>query len=192
MVAATTRLPAPARRSQLLDEAAALLVDGGPAALTMERLAERAGVSKALPYRHFADADAVRVALFQRETGRLGVGVLRALQSAPPGEDLVRVSVRAYFDELVPRRDLLVALSSPGRAVPALADPDDAATRFAARLLRDFHGLDAGRARVVAGMIQGAIVGAAGTVLAGIAGRRAVEDALAEMIRAALHGTAGD
>lgn len=184
-----TRLPAAARRSLLLDEAATLLVEGGPAALTMERLAERAGVSKALPYRHFADADAVRVALYQRETGRLGAGVHRALREAPEGADLVRVSVRAYFDELVPRRDLLAALSSPGRAVPALADPDDAGTRFAARLLREFHGVDRARARAVAGMVQGAIVGAAGTVLAGAARRRPVEEALVSMIRAALDGT---
>jgi AcrR family transcriptional regulator len=180
------RLPAADRRAQLLDEAAALLVTGGPSALTMERLAERAGVSKALPYRHFADADAVLVALYQRETGRLGAGVHRALRDAPEGADLVRVSVRAYFDELVPRRELLIALSSPGRAIPALADPDDAGTRFAAGLLREFHGLDRASARAVAGMIQGAIVGAAGTVLAGVASRRAVEEALVVMIHAAL------
>ncbi|HXZ86430.1 MAG TPA: TetR family transcriptional regulator, partial [Myxococcota bacterium] len=40
-----TRLPAADRREQLLDAAAAILLDAGFGALTMERLAERAGVS---------------------------------------------------------------------------------------------------------------------------------------------------
>lgn len=152
----------------------------------MERLAEHAGVSKALPYRHFADADAVLVALYQRETVALGRAVHAALTSAPAGADLARVSVRAYLDALLPRRDLLTALSSPGRAIPALADPDDEATRFSAAILREFHGLDRAHARAVAGMVQGAIAGAAGTLLVGAAPRKRIEDALVAMLRAAL------
>ncbi len=152
----------------------------------MEHLATRAGVSKALPYRHFADADAVLIALYRRETSRLGAGVRRALVEAADGADLVRISVHAYFDELMPRRELLRALTSPGRAIPALADSDDAGTQFAAGLLREFHGLSPARAKATAGMIQGAIVGAAGTVLAGVAPRPTVESVLVGMIRAAL------
>ena len=166
--------------------AASVLLEGGPGALTMERLAEHAGVSKALPYRHFADADAVLVALYQRETIALGRAVHAALSGAPAGADLARVSVRAYLDALLPRRDLLTALSSPGRAIPALADPGDEATRFSASILREFHGLDRAHARAVAGMVQGAIAGAAGTLLAGAAPRKRIEDALVAMLRAAL------
>lgn len=184
------RMRADDRRQQLLDAAAALAVDAGVAAVTMERLAERAGVSKALPYRHFADADGALVALYRRETAALGASVLRALETAPAGADLVRVSVRAYFDALAPRREVLAALSSPGRSIPAMADPDGGGTRFAAGVLRRFHGLDRGSARAVGGMVQGAIVGAASTYLAGAAPRRTVEDALVRMIRAALDGTA--
>ena len=181
------RMRAPDRREQLLDEVARLVVsDGGVGAVTMERLAERAGVSKALPYRHFADADAALVALYRRETSALGAAVVTALEAAPPGADLVRVSVRAYFDALLPRRDVLRALSSPGRAVPAVADPDDVATRFAVSLLRTYHGLDGDRAKAVAGMVQGAMVGAAATVLADAAPRASVEDALAGMLHAVL------
>jgi AcrR family transcriptional regulator len=152
----------------------------------MERLAERSGVSKAVPYKHFEDADAVLVALYRRETGALGTAVLDALRAAPEGADLVAVSVAAYLDALVPRRDLLRALSSPGRGVPGLADPDDAGTRFAATILRDFHGLGRAEAKAVAGMVQGAIVGAAGTILAGVASRRSVERALVAMLHAVL------
>ena len=51
------------RRDHLLDEAAAILVAHGAAVLTMERLAESAGVSKALPYKHFDNVQHVLVAL---------------------------------------------------------------------------------------------------------------------------------
>lgn len=176
---------APDRRAQLLDVAADLVTSAGVAAVTMERLADRAGVSKAIPYRHFVDADAVLVALYRRETTALGAGVVAALRAAPVGADLVRVGVRAYFDEVVRRRTLLVALSSPGRAIPALADPEAAATKFASWVLQEFHGLDARRAKAVSGMVQGAIVGAVGSYLAGVASRRSVEETLVAMIRVA-------
>ena len=153
----------------------------------MERLAERAGVSKAIPYRHFRDADDVLVSLYRRETAALGAGILRALEQAPPGADLVRISVRAYVDALLPRRDLLAVLSSPGRAIPAMADPDQASTRFAAGILRRFHGLDPATAWAAAGMVQGAMAGAAATIVAGAAPRRRVEDALVAMLEAVLH-----
>src|SRR3954467_11413185 len=142
------------RRDQLLDEAVRLLTEDGPGSVTMERVAERAGVSKAPPSRPFADSDALLVALYRRETGALGRCVWRALRDAPPDADLVRVSVRAYFDALAPRRELLTALSSPGSAIPAMADPDSDGTRFAVRVLREFHGLECDRAKAVAGMVQ--------------------------------------
>jgi AcrR family transcriptional regulator len=180
------RMRAGDRRAQLLDEAARLVTTSGIGSVTIERLAEQAGVSKALPYRHFADADAVLVALYRRETTALGAGVVRALSAAPAGADLVRVGVHAYVDGLLPRREVLAALTSPGRAIPALADPDHTATRFAASILRQFHGLDQARSRAVAGMVEGAMAGAAGTLLAGVAPRQIVEDALVAMIHAAL------
>lgn len=162
------------------------MTSAGPAGFTMERLAERAGVSKAIPYRHFTDADDVLVALYRRETAALGAGVLRALEEAPESGDLVRISVRAYFDALLPRRDLLAVLSSPGRAIPAMADPDQASTRFAAGILRRFHGLEPAHARAVAGMVQGAMAGAAATIIAGAAPRRRVEERLVAMLEAVL------
>jgi AcrR family transcriptional regulator len=152
----------------------------------MERLADRSGVSKAVPYKHFDDADAVLVALYRRETNALGAAVLGALRSAPAGADLAAVSVGAYLDALMPRRDLLRALSSPGRGIPALADPDDGGTRFAVGILQEFHGLGRAEARAAAGMVQGAIVGAAGTLLAGAAPRAAVERQLVAMLHAVL------
>ena len=176
------------RRDHLLDEAARVLVEHGGAALTMERLAESAGVSKALPYKHFDNVQHVLVTLYQRETSALGRAIWRALAAAGPDDDLVRISVRTYFDELATRGRVLAALSPPGAAVRALADPDGAGVRFSVEVLQRFHGLDRARAKVVAGMVQGAIAGAADTWLRRAARRRDLEDALAAMLRTAITG----
>lgn len=176
------------RRDHLLDEAAHLLVEHGATALTMERLAESAGVSKALPYKHFDNVQDVLVVLYRRETSALGRAIWRALSAAGPDDDLVRISVRTYFDELDARGPTLAALSPPGAAVPALADPDGAGVRFSVEVLQRFHGLDRARAKVVGGMIQGAIAGAADTWLRRAARRRDLEDTLVAMVRTAITG----
>jgi AcrR family transcriptional regulator len=64
----TRRKPVPSaeRREQLLQTAADLVRQGGLSALTMEALAERADVPKPTVYRHFANRQAVAVALIDR------------------------------------------------------------------------------------------------------------------------------
>ena len=58
-----SRLPAAERRDRFLDVAAEILIEGGLRALTMERLAERSGVSKGLGYAYFTDVEDVALAL---------------------------------------------------------------------------------------------------------------------------------
>jgi AcrR family transcriptional regulator len=50
-------------RQVLLDEAAAILRSEGPAALSMRKLADRAGVSRTAPYHHFEDKQALLCAI---------------------------------------------------------------------------------------------------------------------------------
>lgn len=64
---ARTRLTADERREVFLDAAAATIVEQGVEALTMEGIAARTGVSKALGYRYFANREDVLIALFDRE-----------------------------------------------------------------------------------------------------------------------------
>lgn len=54
---------AAATRRALLDEAAALLDAGGPAAVTLREVGARAGVSRGAPYGHFADKEALLTAV---------------------------------------------------------------------------------------------------------------------------------
>lgn len=54
---------AAATRRALLDEASALLDDGGPAAVTLREVGARAGVSRGAPYGHFADKETLLTAV---------------------------------------------------------------------------------------------------------------------------------
>lgn len=176
------RLRADDRRRQLLDAAAVLVVEHGAGAMSMERLAAQAGVSKALPYKHFDNAEAVLVALYRRETGALGRSVWQALSGAAPGDDLIRVGVGAYLDEVRRRGPVLAALSQPGSTVASAADPEHTGVLFEVEVLHRFHGVRRRRAKAVAGMVQGAVVGAAATWLSGHATRAELEDDLVAMI----------
>lgn len=172
------------RRRQLLDVASDLLIEQGAAAVTMERLAERADVSKALPYKHFENAEAVLVALYQRASVRLGRRVWQALEGATPGDDLVVVYVSGFLDGIDETGATLSALAGPGSSIPAIADPDRVGPRFTASVLERFFGLDHATSRGLGGMIQGAMTGAAGTWLRDPPARGLVLAALTTMVRA--------
>jgi AcrR family transcriptional regulator len=57
-------------RERLIDAAAALLDQGGPAAVTLRDVGKAAGVSHNAPYRHFADKHALLAAIAARELAR--------------------------------------------------------------------------------------------------------------------------
>lgn len=170
------------RRRQLLDAAATIIVEHGASAMSMERLAQEAGVSKALPYKHFDNSEGVLAELYRRETEALGRKVWQALSEAEPGADLIRLSLRVYFDEVSRRGPILAALSAPGSTIPSVADTGQAGVTFEVEVFNRFHGLDRARSKQVAGMIQGAVVGATGTWLAGHGTREQLEDDLVAMI----------
>lgn len=181
-VAIRRRMRGDDRRQQLLDAAAKILIDHGAAAMSMERLAAEAGVSKALPYKHFDNSEQVLAELYRRETVALGRAVWRALAAAGPDDDTVRVSIRAYLDEVISRGPVLTALSRPGSTISSVADPGQAGIAFEVEVLNRFHGVDRDRAKAVAGIVQGAVVGAAGTLNAGHGTRQELEDDLVSVI----------
>lgn len=116
------RLPAEERRRQLLDVAAEILLEDGPRALTMERVAERAGVSKGLGYAYFQDADEIALTLWDREVAQVYDRVEAATQQAGQAgqagrtgeaggfEEGLERAVHAYFDVVAERGELLGTL----------------------------------------------------------------------------------
>jgi AcrR family transcriptional regulator len=117
--AVRSRLPAARRRTQLLDAAAELLARDGAAAeaVTMDAVAVQAGVSKALVYRYFDNADALLLALAAREMSQVAERVRGAMERSVTFEESIRASLAAWFDVLTERGGVVVALLN----APALA-----------------------------------------------------------------------
>ena len=71
---------AAATRRALLDDAAALLDSGGPAAVTLRQVAARAGLTRGAPYGHFADKESLLTAVAAEGWERIG-DQMHALQT---------------------------------------------------------------------------------------------------------------
>lgn len=102
------RLTKEARREQLLDTAANLLLSGGIDALTMEGIGQEAGASKTLGYAYFTNVDHVVVTLRERELRHLYQRVEEAADAAERFDDRLGAAFGAYFD-IVAERGLLLA-----------------------------------------------------------------------------------
>jgi AcrR family transcriptional regulator len=94
------------RRENFLDVAAELVVESGLESVTMERVAARAGVSKALGYAYFDNSDALLAALFDREMARYDGAIRAATTGGASFEDHVRGTVVALFDMVADRGQL--------------------------------------------------------------------------------------
>lgn len=175
------------RRAQLLTAAADLVGREGVASLTMEALAAEAGVSKALPYRHFANAEDALVALYRQELGRLGEEILAA-SSGLKGDSALRAAIRAYMDAVVERGPLLTVLAGAGSPVPALAGPDDQPDpTTVATLLEQAYGIGGRRAVALAGVVGGIAVAASDGYGRGDLTRAQAERVAGAAITAAVH-----
>ncbi len=85
------RLPRPQRREQLLDVALTLLAEEGFAALSMEAIARRAGVNRAVVYRSFPNMGVLLATLLRREDRNTRRVLHALLPSQPRGHHPVRV-----------------------------------------------------------------------------------------------------
>ena len=178
----TKRMSKRDRRHQLLDVAAGLLAEGGTRAATMERVAEAAGVSKALPYAHFANAEDLLIALYRRSSVELGESVWAALEEAGPDDDLAEVWVRSHFHCGARQGVVFAALITPGSAIPSKADRSSTGEAFVGRILRRFFDVDATHARVVASMVLGAFLGASNQWINDVTSRPTLEQAAIDLI----------
>jgi AcrR family transcriptional regulator len=104
----------------LLDAAAKIVADEGVDALTMEGLAAQVGINKALPYRFFANRDAVLLALWERETQRFDADIERALAPATTLEAKLEAILGVWLDLLEAGGGALGRLEAPGVGPPQL------------------------------------------------------------------------
>jgi len=192
------RLPPEERRAQLLDSAAELVLADGPGALTMERLAERAGVSKGLGYVYFRDAEDVALALWDREVSEVYGRVEEAMGTAGSFEEGLARAVGAYFDVVATRGSLVGRLQAHfggARAPRRTARRVRSFLGFWARRLEQLPGVEPRTALALAGMMVNAADAAARTWAAGALDRERAESLcvcfLRQGLRGSTHGESG-
>jgi AcrR family transcriptional regulator len=95
---ASTRLPRPARRRQLLGAAQEVFVARGYHAAAMDEIAERAGVSKPVLYQHFPGKLELYLALLDESIEELTGIVQQALSSTTDNRQRVPATFQAFFD----------------------------------------------------------------------------------------------
>ena len=134
------RLTKEARREQLLEVARELLAEDGTGSLTMEALASRAGVDRAIPYRHFANADAVVAELLEQYNATMAARVLAAMADGAGPDDKIRAAVRAFFDVVAEHGSIITVLIRMAPRDPSVAG-GRSGQRFVAELLVGHLGL---------------------------------------------------
>lgn len=103
-----TRLSASERRSQLIEVAGALFAEHGFHGLSMEQLADAAGVSKPVLYQHFPSKRDLYLALVRDAITEMESQVRKALEGTRDNRARVEGAIAAYFDFVEDRRFRLV------------------------------------------------------------------------------------
>lgn len=95
---ATRRLSAEARRAQLLSVAREVFAEDGYPGAAMEKIAQRAGVTKPVLYQHFEGKKELYLALLDSDMSRLLAQVSGAIESAHDNPSRIRKGLAAYFN----------------------------------------------------------------------------------------------
>lgn len=117
------RLPAAARRDQILDIAVEVFARAGFHATSMNDVAEAAGVTKPVLYQHFASKQELYRALLEEAGSRLRTAVTAAVDGAPSGKEQTVRGFKAYFRWVADDHDAFLLLfgSRAGRDAEATA-----------------------------------------------------------------------
>jgi AcrR family transcriptional regulator len=174
------------RREHFLDVAAELVVEGGLDAVTMERVAARAGVSKALGYAYFDNSDALLAALFDREMAAYDRSIVAVVESSGTFQERIRGVIGAMFDMVADRGRLYGRLlygdSPPGSTLgDRQGGRKRSAQAYIGKLIADEYGIPAEEARTLAAMWIAANLGAIESWVDGRASRRQITDLFVAM-----------
>ena len=150
-----------ARRDGLLDAAAALVADGDVEAVSMEAVAERAGVSRPLVYKHFANRAELLDALYAREAAALHEQIGASVVEARSLEEMFRALVRGSLAAQASRGATFAALRAvAGRNDARLQEQRNrdrtTLTFFVRQAVRQFD-LGEAQARAAVSIMLGAI-----------------------------------
>ena len=159
---ATTRLPRPARRRQLLGAAQEVFVAQGYHAAAMDEIAERAGVSKPVLYQHFPGKLELYLALLDESAQELVRIVSEALSSTTDNKQRVPATFQAFFDFVSSSGEAFrLVFESDLSNEPAVRQRLDRTMRDCAEMISQFIREDAGLRDDEARLLGMALVGMA-------------------------------
>jgi len=153
------RLTSEARRSQLLEVAGRLFAKLGFHGLSMERLAETAGVSKPVLYQHFPGKRDLYLALVRDAVAEMEAQVSKALDGTDDNRARVHGAIAAYVDFVGDRRFPLVfgpsgtADDDEVRAV--VQEATDNVAQAVGSLIAEDAGLDQAAAHLLGSALRG-------------------------------------
>jgi AcrR family transcriptional regulator len=152
------RLSAPQRRSQLLEVAGRLFAEQGFHGLSMEQLADAAGVSKPVLYQHFPSKQRLYLALLHDAVAELEMRLRTALEGTTDNQARVHGAIAAYFDFVEDRRFQLLFRTAETNDAEVREVVEGAFDRVAdviGRLIADDAGLSAESANFLASGVRG-------------------------------------
>jgi len=156
-----TTLPAGDRRETLLDTATEIVAAGDLDALSMETVAQRAGVSRPLVYKHFANKGELLAAVYRREAAAFDAEIVAAVEEAKSLEDMLRAMLRAIFRGAGSRGDTFTVLQrASGRDATVRAEQrarDRRSVRFFARVAATEFGMGIREARAAMSVLLSGI-----------------------------------
>ena len=155
------RLGRAERRDALLDAALALVAAGDVEGVTMEAVAERAGVSRPLVYKHFANRGELLAAVYRREADVLHAELAAVVTAAHTVEEMFRALVRGSLRAEATRGAAFAAMRAAGLRTRERRQDQRRRDRttlryFAAKAVRQFH-IEQGQARVGVAILLGAV-----------------------------------
>src|SRR5207302_5302944 len=155
------RLAAADRRDALLDAAAELVAAGDVEAVSMEAVAERAGVSRPLVYKHFGNRSELLAAVYQRESALLHAELTADVSAARTLEETFRALIHGALRAQASRGATFAALRAAGLRTRARREEQRQRDRttlryFAGQAVREF-GLDRPQAKAAGAILLGAI-----------------------------------
>jgi AcrR family transcriptional regulator len=155
------RMRHPDRAAQLLDVVEKLALREGLAAVTMQRIADLAGVAKPVVYRHFGNASLALLAVLERRWAEIDADLDAIFRGGPAFEADVARHVEHYLvgmaqDRYRIRKLLAVADDDPV-VFQAWRERLDRRNRDLAAILAETHGVAAGAAQTLATFCIGAL-----------------------------------
>jgi AcrR family transcriptional regulator len=139
------------RYEALVAAAAALVAEQDVESVSMDSVAARAGVSRSLVYKHFANRHELLAAVYRREAAALDTEIVRAVETAGGFEDVIRTLIRGVLAGAASRGATFARLSRAGARDARLRqeqrDRDRRTVRYFSRLAMTEFGLSKEPAR---------------------------------------------